>query len=256
MSAPTAGARPVGPLRLVVRLLCIAGLALLATLLAPLITHLRRRWAQAIVRWWYGRILRVLNVRVRVHGDWPQTPALIVANHTTWLDILVLGHSRGAAFIAKAEIAHWWIIGPHARAMDTVFLQRGAFRTQTACTQINAALASHRSVVLFPQGTTGAELASSRFHARLFAPALAAQRPVLPVALRYHDADTPAGCHHPDVPWLEQSLRANFMAVLRLPSLQVDVTLCPLIKPTGHDRRSLAAASHAAIAAAVTGTNN
>lgn len=241
----------VGPIRLLMRLLSLAWLALVALVLAPFINRFDRPRARTIVRWWYGRMLHVFDINLRVHGKLPQTPVLMAANHTTWLDILVLGHVCGAAFIAKAEIARWPLIGAYARATKTVFLARGAFRTSEVERQICKTLASGRSVVLFPQGTTTAALPPAHFHARLFAPALVTQQPVMPLALRYFDADTPAGRHHPVVPWEDTPLLDSFADILRLPGLCVDIYPCAPIHPAGHTRRSLAEASRVAIAEAV-----
>src|SRR5699024_5147424 len=123
------------------------------------------------------------------------------------------------------EVARWPVVGAYARATDTVFLDRGGFRTSAAGEQIGQVFAANRSVVLFPQGTTSAQLPPQHFHARLFAPALATSQPVQPVALRYFDAATVSGQHQPLVPWQDASLLHNFVSLLRLRGLRVELTL-------------------------------
>lgn len=238
----------VSPLRLIIRAARVGLLFLLALLVAPLSLVIGKQRAAGITYWWYGRLLRALGIELHIHGTVPQTPVLIVANHSSWLDIVTLGHVFGAAFISKAEVAGWPLIGAYARITDTVFLARGAYRTDSARAQIQARFARHRSVVLFAEGTTSDTPAPQRFHARLFAVALDGGHTVLPVALRYADAATPGDAHHPAVPWQQTSLRVNFMRILRLSGLRAEVRVCDMIAPDGHTRRSLAEASRHAIA--------
>lgn len=247
-TTPNTSHRPfIGPLRLTLKTLRLALLLVMSVVLIPLAPLLGTRRAPALVGWWHGRLLRVLNIKVRVRGPLPRAPSLIATNHTTWLDIVVLGHVFDAAFISKAEVGRWPVIGVYARAMGTLFLSRGAHRTDDIRQQIHATFAHGRSVVLFPEGTTSATLPPRRFHARLFSAALDGGHPVLPVAMRYNDAETPSGSHHPLVPWVDARLLPNFVQIFRLPGLQVDMNICPTIGGDDHSRRSLADASHDAI---------
>lgn len=236
----------ISPLRLVLRAARFAWLVLISVLLIPFVPLMGRR-APAVVRWWYRRMLHMLDVEVCVHGEVPQQAALIVTNHSTWMDIFVLGHVFDTVFISKAEVGQWPIVGVYARTVGTLFLARGAHRTEDTRQQIRSTFEHNRSVVLFPEGTTSRTPVPTRFHARLFSAALDGSHPVLPVALRYSDADTPPGAHHPSVPWVDAPVLANFRQVFRLRGLRVDVAICPLIESEGHDRRSLARASLEAI---------
>jgi len=234
-------------LRQIIKGARLAALLVLAVLLVPLAPVLGRRRSPALVRWWHGRLLRALGITVHMRGTLPETPVLIVANHSTWLDIVVLGHVLDTVFISKAEIGKWPIIGVYARSMGTLLLARGANETATTSRQIHATLAAGRSVVLFPEGTTTRTPQPRRFHARLFAAAIDADHAVLPVALRYHDSRTPHHAHHPLVPWVDMPLRTNFRHVFGLAGLQVDLNIGVAMPATGHDRRSLADASRDAI---------
>lgn len=242
----------IGPLRLLLKSLRLAYLTLVSIVLIPIVPLLGKRRAPTLVRWWYGCVLRVFNVHVRIHGQMPATPMLVVTNHSTWLDILVLGHAFDCVFISKSEVARWPIVGVYARAVGTLFLHRGAHKTEAMRQQVQTTFDDDRSVILFPEGTTGRALQPQRFHARLFAAAIDGTHSVLPVALRYSDAATPADSHHPLVPWVNTPLLSNLTNVFRLPSLQVDVHIQAPIDSCGHTRRSLATASHAMICAALT----
>ncbi len=236
----------IGPLQLCLRSVRFAGLLLLGLVLLPFMPLVGARSRQ-VVRWWHGRLLAIMNIQPRVCGTLPQEPALIVANHCSWLDIVVLGHVFDAAFISKAEIGGWPLVGAFARAAGTLFLSRGAYKTDETTKQIHAVFETQRNVLLFPEGTTTHALEPQRFHARLFAAAVDEQRPVVPVAIRYSDDQTAAGQHHPMVPWVNSPLWPNFKRVFRLPGLRVDIRVCAPIDSTDYDRRSLAEASHTAI---------
>src|SRR5699024_6971201 len=237
----------IGPVRLVLKSMRLAWLILVSIVLIPIAPLLGKQRAPALVRWWYGCVLRLFNVDVRIHGEIPDTPALIATNHSSWLDILVLGHVFDSVFISKAEVARWPIIGIYARAVGTLFLARGAHKTNETRARIRTTFAHGHSVVLFAEGTTSRTPQPQRFHARLFAAAIDGAHPVLPVAVRYSDANTPPAEHHPLVPWVNAPLLPNFCDVFRLPRLQADVVICPLIDSDGHNRRSIANASREAI---------
>jgi len=102
--------------------------------------------------------LRLFSVRVTQSGTPPDRgeAALVLANHISWLDILVLGSLRPLSFVAKSEIAGWPVIGTLARLQRTVFIDR-ARRAATASVNATVAgrLASGDLIVLFAEGTTG-----------------------------------------------------------------------------------------------------
>ena len=62
---------------------------------------------------------------MRVHGAIAaKPPVLFAANHSSYLDIPVLGSLIPAAFVAKAEVAHWPLFGILAKLQHTVFIER------------------------------------------------------------------------------------------------------------------------------------
>jgi 1-acyl-sn-glycerol-3-phosphate acyltransferase len=129
--------------------------ALLALVLA-LIALARLPWAGTLSIAYSRAVCALLGVRIRVVGAPPrQHAALILSNHVSWLDVLVVTATVPVIFVAKREIAGWPLIGWVARARGTVFVDR-ARRQQTAAA--NAAIARHlaegQSIVLFAEGTS------------------------------------------------------------------------------------------------------
>lgn len=143
----------------VVRLVLCA--CVFAALVGPHLLSLRfgrKRIAAHAPAWFHRTFLRLFSVRVSQSGTPPAVgePALVLANHVSWLDILVIGSLRPLSFVAKSEIAGWPVVGHLARLQRTVFIDR-ARRASTA--DVNAAVAGRLAhgdlIVLFAEGTTG-----------------------------------------------------------------------------------------------------
>lgn len=207
--------------------------------------------AGRLAAWWYRRFLRLLGVRVHVRGRPPAEGALGVANHVSWLDIIVLGSLVDAAFVSKTEVGNWPLVGRFARHTGTVFLPRGAYRTGEAAERLRAAMAEGRCVILFPEATTNADLAPAHFHARLFGAAVDGGYPAQPIAVHYLPPEGGGEGHHPLAPWVDEDLVPHFLGIFRMPRLDVRVTFCEPVPSAGRDRRWLAEDSRQAIVGAL-----
>ena len=225
---------------------------LAGVLLVPVATRRnsgsRRQVDWRIVRWWHHRLLRILNLRIEVHGEPPAPPALVVANHVSWLDITVLGYLLPTAFLSKAEVRRWPLIGWLAMRMGTLFIRRGSGQSA----QIRGAIAErlrHGSMLaLFPEGTTSDGRSVRPFFSRLFAAAIEAGAPVAPVALRYR-VD---GHHDPVAPYTgDQTLLANLLGLLGRPGSTIEVHFLPLLASANSDSKTLATRAREAIVTVV-----
>src|ERR1700704_6325769 len=98
----------------------------------------------------------ILGVRVRVIGRrMPEHPLLIVANHTSWLDIPVITAVAPVVFVAKQEVARWPLVGLLARLQRSVFVDRARrHKTHHVNAEIAQRLAEGDPVVLFGEGTS------------------------------------------------------------------------------------------------------
>lgn len=174
---------------------------------------------------------------------------LIVANHVSWLDVFVINAVLPSAFVAKDDIRGWPLFGWLAAKNDTIFLRRGS---RGHARQTNEAVASildaGGDVAVFPEGTTTDGRSLLHFHAALIQPALAAGRPVLPIALSYWAADgqrSLAPRYDGDI-----SLGACISAILNERQLAVRLVTTPLLGCYGEDRKQVALAARQAIASA------
>jgi 1-acyl-sn-glycerol-3-phosphate acyltransferase len=119
---------------------------------------------------WHRLALWLIGVRVNVRGKIPgHRPLLIVANHISWADILVLGSVMPLCFIAKAEMTNWPVINWLAFMQRTVFVRRDDKRdSRRQADSIAARLVEGDAMVLFAEGTTGDGIRLKPFKSALF----------------------------------------------------------------------------------------
>lgn len=117
----------------------------------------RKRWSrlQRLFGLWARVALRIMNVRLRVHGSPPSAPSLLTSNHLGYLDIVVFAATLEATFVSKLEVAGWPVLGPVIRLLGTIFVDREKPRDVARVnTLIEAALERERTVIVFPEGTS------------------------------------------------------------------------------------------------------
>jgi 1-acyl-sn-glycerol-3-phosphate acyltransferase len=127
----------------------------------------RASWLQFATR----RFLRIFAARVRTSGPMP-TSGLLVCNHLSYVDILVLASLTPAVFVAKREVKSWPVFGWFATLAGTLFVERER-RTQVGLTtnEIQSALDQGALVVLFPEGTSSGGETVLPFKSSLLEPA-------------------------------------------------------------------------------------
>ncbi|NTU76238.1 MAG: 1-acyl-sn-glycerol-3-phosphate acyltransferase [Alphaproteobacteria bacterium] len=107
-------------------------------------------------RFFHASFARLIGMKIRVKGT-PVVggePLLYVANHTSYLDISVLGSLIAGTFIAKSEVASWPLFGLMARLQNSVFIERRAARAALQREGLTARLQEGCSLCLFPEGTS------------------------------------------------------------------------------------------------------
>lgn len=141
------------------RAIVILAVFVLATILAMPAQALLLRLAPEAARrfgWRYWRFLaRLTDTRILPVGEPVAGGVLICANHTSWLDIIVLGALRPASFIAKREVEGWPFFGLIARLGRTIFVDRDNRRALIAPqAEMRQRLAAGDTLILFPEGTS------------------------------------------------------------------------------------------------------
>ena len=227
----------------------IAGLAGLFLLYLP--PHLGAKWLTGRSPWpsrFLAAAARIAGARATVEGP-PLAPrSLVIANHISWLDILILGGATGTAFVSKAEVGKVPLIGWLADQNHTLYIdrsERGDAHGQVR--RIADRLTGTQPLAVFPEGTTGDGRALLPFNPTLLhavAPPPAGVE-VRPVAVHYGE-DVHAVAWHSGEPGSANVLRVRGLAGTR----RVTVLLLEALPPSA-DRKHLAKAAHAAIADAL-----
>ncbi len=206
-------------------------------------------FAHRMIRWWSTALLRIFGLRSVRHGDPLADPVLFVANHTSWIDIVMLHSQRAACFVAKAEIARWPLIGWMAATGGTIFHRRGSNHSLASVMQVMVErLRGGRSVAVFPEGGSGFNGVLKVFHARIFQAALDAEVPVQPVALRF----ARQGRRVIDAGFREQeSFIGNILRMLGEAPMDAEVHFLKPVPASPDARRRMAELSRERIAAAL-----
>lgn len=185
-------------------------------------------------RCWFRSVLRVANIRPHLDAPGLERRGLVVANHTTWLDIPVLGALLPTYFLSKAEVRDMPLVGWLAERGGTLFIHRGRHELEEVRDRMQRRLGDGHFLTFFPEGTTGGGRLRP-FHPRLFAAAIETGVPVIPVAIRYSDDPD-----RPRIPFEEESFVANIWRILGVWRTDVTVRVLPALESAGMPRRALA----------------
>lgn len=217
---------------LVLHLLSGAVLAL-GVMLLPF-TAVRRR-VPAIAAGWLSRGAAILGVRVLARGHPHPRPVLMLANHISWLDILVLATQSDSGYLAKAEVAKWPLLGWLFEVGGTEFIRRGSHADLVrVLEQLAGRLKAGQRLTVFPEGTSGSKVLPSRFRPRLIQAAVAAKVPVQPVAIYY-------GPQPERIAFVgEESFLHNLWVLIGADPVLAEVTFLPVLGTLSGDRRLLA----------------
>lgn len=160
----------------------LAGFAGLTLPLLPVQAVLKRTApsaAKIFPHWYHKRVCQLLGVRLDVEGAITRDqPVLIVANHTSWLDIPVLSAVAPVSFVAKKEVGSWPGVAMLANLQRTVYVDRKR-RSQVSATagEIAQRLDNGDQIVLFAEGTSTDGNRVLPFRSSLFAAAMPSKSP-------------------------------------------------------------------------------
>jgi 1-acyl-sn-glycerol-3-phosphate acyltransferase len=200
----------------------------------------RSRWLQ----WCSRRTLRVFSVQTDSAGPPPQA-GLLVCNHLSYLDILVLVSLTPAVFVSKAEVKHWPVFGWFARLAGTLFVDRTRRSDVTRMnTLIENSLAAGNVLVLFPEGTSwnGSEVLP--FKSSLLEPVVGTRHPISVGFLKYSLADGDAAndvCY-----WGDATFFPHLLKLMTKAHIHAHVHFAPVAHPAS-ERKALAQQLHGAV---------
>jgi 1-acyl-sn-glycerol-3-phosphate acyltransferase len=201
----------------------------------------RALWMQSSAR----LMIHSLGIRYRIQGR-PPTRGLLVANHLSYMDVVIFGAALPCCFVAKAEIANWPVFGTLARAAGTLFVDRSSrVSAEQVTEQVAERLREPVPVLFFPEGTSTDGSQLLRFHSRLFNPAAVSGAPVTAASITYVIED---GTPERELCWFGNALfLPHVWKALGIDGFTVDVQFgAPHVYT---DRRHAADATHVEIAA-------
>ncbi|GAA6141532.1 lysophospholipid acyltransferase family protein [Hydrogenophaga sp. 5NK40-0174] len=190
------------------------------------------------VRRWSQQMLAILGVQLVVKGNVPaKGPCLVVSNHISWLDILVLNAAQPLRFVSKADVRHWPVLGALVTGAGTLYIERERRRDAMRVVHHMAeGLKNGDLIAVFPEGTTGDGRELLPFHGNLIQAAIAVHAPILPVSLSFMDGRTGG---HSDAPAYvgDDHLVGSVWRTLRDGAVQAVVHFGTAEYADGRDRR-------------------
>jgi 1-acyl-sn-glycerol-3-phosphate acyltransferase len=153
----------------------------LLRLRGPITLERRALWGQQTAR----LILACVGIRCRVEGT-PPTQGLVVANHLSIIDVLILSADMPCFFVAKIEVGGLSYFGKAARACGTIFLDRSSLESAVSVAdQMIERFKLKIPVLLFPEGTSTDGVQLLPFHPRLIDPATSTGTQITTATVRY-----------------------------------------------------------------------
>jgi len=226
--------------------------ALLVCIVMPAIYN--RRWFQddngkKIIQWWHKRATNILGLNITQQGTNSNITCLMVANHISFLDIMVIASLSPVTFLAKSTLRYWPMVGFITRHVGTIFIRRKNMRAAyTVISSLTKALSKEQSIAIFPEGTTTIGETVNKFHTSLFQSALNARKPIQPVALGYQKN----GKLDKMVTYINNDIFIfSLLKIMAQPKTNVKITFCDLIHSENMSRANLALISHKLINKAI-----
>ena len=158
--------------------------------LFPVVRRIKRAAAIQVTSFFSRLVLKLLGVRVQVkHRERLRTKSevcLIVANHLSYIDVLILSSLVPAVFVTSVELKHTAVIGALARLSGSIFVERRkSSGLKREIGEIVFVLGQGLPVALFPEGTTSNGDRVHQFKNSLFDAAVATRADIMPLCLRY-----------------------------------------------------------------------
>jgi 1-acyl-sn-glycerol-3-phosphate acyltransferase len=144
---------------------------------------------ERIIRFWCKRLLSIFEISVEVTGFERnlvnQKKYLMVANHISWMDIIVIQSIKPCIFVAKSDVASWPLFGWVAQMTGTIFIKRDKISDIKKALKKMKRRLIKRSVCIFPEGTSTNGRYLLPFKSNLFQSSIDTEKSILPLCLRY-----------------------------------------------------------------------
>jgi len=160
----------------------------------PIIYILRPKGLNySYIRFFSKIILKLYGFKVFKLGETNNKSAIIIANHVSYWDILVISYLYRGSFVAKASVRYWPMLGWAAEVINTIFVDRN--KGKKAINKLHRKSKKilkkkSNNIIIFPQGTTSTDINSKQFKGGAFALAKNTAYDIKPVAITYDELET------------------------------------------------------------------
>lgn len=208
-------------------------------------SYFREHWTAVhemcgMIQLWGHGLLRILNVKVEVHGEVVQGHgALVVSNHLGVLDILVHSAVFGFRFAPKSDIRAWPVLGPYVNLTRPVWVdRRNRAKSQETLEEFRQTIMKGIPLIVYPEGTsTNGKVGVLPFKSTPFEAVVRDNLPIRPVLTLYR---TPEGSKVEPCWYGDMTLLPHIWDLLSAPGIVAELHILPEIKPDGRDRKALA----------------
>jgi 1-acyl-sn-glycerol-3-phosphate acyltransferase len=188
-------------------------------------------WARAMI-WAIGAKFEVTG---SIGDDYIQPNTMFVQNHVSWLDTLVMSSVYCTNYVGKVEMLRWALLRNIIKSGGTVFIDRKNKRDLVmANKKIAKVMQDGWAMGLFPEGTTSDGMTILPFHASIFESAMIAKSRVVPVVLRYRNAD---GSPSTEVAFSKKRWMESVWSTLRLKGLVIKIDILEAVNATDFTNR-------------------
>ncbi len=182
------------------------------------------RWRAFILRRICRSLLWLMGARVESYGTPPRAPFVLVSNHLSYVDILLLASRLDTVFVSKYEVSDWPLLGVLCRAMGTVFLNRESRRDLSrVLDEMNRHLDHGCGIVFFPEGTSTNGSGVLDFRPSLLEIAVRLRQPVSYASLRYATSEGQPAAADAVCWWGDAPFVPHFLRLLSMPGFRAEL---------------------------------
>ena len=207
------------------------------------------RWRNRNFRDWARALVWIMGLSIHIRNAPPVAPFLLISNHLSYVDIVVLGSQLNCAFVAKSEVARWPILGLISASMNTIFIDRKRKRDlRKAMSTAKATLDRGLGLVLFAEGTSTGGGQPLPFKSSMLEFAARQRMPVHYASIEYHVASHERPARESVCWWGSMTFPGHLFRLLQLSAFEAYLTFGaqPIIN---EDRRLLAEELWSAVSA-------
>ncbi len=190
-----------------------------------------------VTQLWASGLAKIIGLKITVHPERdPSLAGLIVANHSSYLDILVAGAAAPVRFMPKVEISRWPVLGSYLGMSRPLWVDRKSpVKSKKLIEDMLESIHENVPLIVYPEGTTGDGSKLKPFKSTAFQAVIDGGVPILPNLAIYR-------CDEMNVAWYgDMTLLPHVWKILGLREIEVDLYLLPPILPKpGEDRKELA----------------